>query len=222
MKGFGNILFRSYVREIPGFTVLGLLCAALTLYGAALQVGDKNLFHILYPRWPSDSLGRKTAELLTLLGGGVVAGGLLIWLTRRWIFLWLALALGWLTVGALTWCGKHLICPQCLRPSAFLAEEELPEKYPVRRGPGMPSGHSAEIALAALVFASALRDKRWSGMAAAGLAILVGLSRIWLAQHFPSQVAAGWLTGVFSFLFWDFLLFLWRYRRQCRFDVRLD
>lgn len=152
----------------------------------------------------------------------MAAGGLLIWLMRRWIFLWLALALGWLTVGVFTLCGKHLMCPQCQRPSAFLAEDALPEKYPVRRGPGMPSGHSAEIALAALVFASALRDKRWSGMAAAGLAILVGLSRIWLAQHFPSQVAAGWLTGVFSFLFWDFLLFLWRYRRQCRFDVRLD
>jgi membrane-associated phospholipid phosphatase len=191
--------------------------ASLLLLILSLLWGDIRLFFELRELKPPYTLSHS----LTLLGGGLLAVFTLLWLSRRSLFTWLAFASGWITVGLVTWSGKHLLCPSHLRPAAVLQIDPMPADYPLRYGPGMPSGHSAEAALAALALAAAYPRRRFLQLSLALLVLLIALSRIWMAQHFPSQVGAGLLVGLFAFHLWDGLLFAYRWKRQNRWDVTL-
>ena len=61
-------------------------------------------------------------------------------------------------------------------------------------GPAMPSGHTARAFAVAALLASTVRP-RW-GALALGLAAMVGISRIYLGLHWPSDVLAGALLGI--------------------------
>ncbi|RHW19478.1 PAP2 family protein [Sphingomonas gilva] len=67
----------------------------------------------------------------------------------------------------------------------------------------LPSGHAANaaavftaIALVASVIWWRRMQRRAIWSAAAIAILLVGVSRVWLAAHWPSDVAAGWLVGL--------------------------
>jgi undecaprenyl-diphosphatase len=73
----------------------------------------------------------------------------------------------------------------------------------------LPSGHTAEIfgAVTPLV----LLVRRWPVTIVLGVAAaLVGFSRIYLYQHYPSDVAFGWLFGAYSglavYTYWKHVL----------------
>jgi len=68
-------------------------------------------------------------------------------------------------------------------------------------GFGMPSGH-AQGSIVWLYAAFCLKKNRYWFLAA-GVAFLVGLSRVYLGVHFPSQVLMGWMTGILLFLFFS-------------------
>jgi undecaprenyl-diphosphatase len=57
-----------------------------------------------------------------------------------------------------------------------------------------PSGHSSNTMAILLLFAL-LAGGGWRTWAAVGLALLVGLTRIVLGVHWPSDVLGGWLIG---------------------------
>ncbi len=62
-----------------------------------------------------------------------------------------------------------------------------------------PSGHAANAMTLALALALLVAPARWrmpALAAAAAVALLVGLSRIALAVHWPTDVAAGWIAGI--------------------------
>lgn len=67
---------------------------------------------------------------------------------------------------------------------------------------GIPSGH-AQNAVALWGLAAAHIRKRWAWIAAGVIAFLIGLSRLYLAVHFPVDVLTGWLVG--GLLLWLFL-----------------
>jgi membrane-associated phospholipid phosphatase len=71
---------------------------------------------------------------------------------------------------------------------------------------GLPSGHSVSAAAVWGMIASRLKTN-WAWIAAVTIAFLVGLSRMILAVHFPTDVFAGWLIGAiilwFFMRFWD-------------------
>jgi undecaprenyl-diphosphatase len=72
----------------------------------------------------------------------------------------------------------------------------------VELDPSFPSGHASRaFALAAFV---GLRFRWRAGSAAFGFAVLVGLSRIYLGVHWPSDVVAGALLGVGLALAFEF------------------
>lgn len=57
---------------------------------------------------------------------------------------------------------------------------------------GTISAHAASMAAVATVFT--MRLKRW-GAPWVPVALLTGLSRVYVGVHYPSQVLAGWLVG---------------------------
>jgi membrane-associated phospholipid phosphatase len=61
-------------------------------------------------------------------------------------------------------------------------------------GYGLPSGHSQLAVVIWGTLAFELR-KTWSWLAALGLMILIGVSRVYLGVHFPTDVLAGWFVG---------------------------
>jgi membrane-associated phospholipid phosphatase len=59
---------------------------------------------------------------------------------------------------------------------------------------GLPSGHAQSAVGVWGMLASQIR-KRWAWVVALLLMLLVGLSRIYLGVHFPTDVLLGWLVG---------------------------
>lgn len=108
--------------------------------------------------------------------------------------------LGILTGLSLLLC--FICCNLCLKPlidrtRPWVLFEEVRRLIPDPGDPSFPSGHSANSMAAAFAILLNGAKKRY-GVAAVTLAVLIGLSRLYLGVHFPSDVAAGLLLGVLS------------------------
>lgn len=138
------------------------------------------------------------AKLATFLGTGpvvyglLIAAGLLVW--RRTRRPWpLALAVGWLAVGQLV----RLVLNRAVgrpRPPAAL-------HLVAAHGFAFPSGHTTTATmayglLAVLVVLLLPAARRWAGLGAVVLAAAVGVSRVYLGVHWPTDVLGGWALGV--------------------------
>lgn len=60
---------------------------------------------------------------------------------------------------------------------------------------GTASSHAANMSAVAFVMCATMR---WWGLPWVLLALLTGLSRIYVGVHYPSQVLLGWVCGTFS------------------------
>ena len=105
-------------------------------------------------------------------------------------------------IGAVT-IGLVSACNQALK--AFIARQrpDLLEPVVVEHGFSFPSGHAllgtvAWGILAVLVSRSRLPAGVRRGIVAAVvvLIVLIGVSRIWLGVHYPTDVLAGWTAGL--------------------------
>jgi undecaprenyl-diphosphatase len=86
-----------------------------------------------------------------------------------------------------------------------------------------PSGHSMAAAVVYLTLGALLArtTKRWHLRvaylsAALALTVLVGLSRIYLGVHYPSDVLAGWCAGALWALVWELVANLLQQRNVLR------
>lgn len=102
----------------------------------------------------------------------------------------LALALGALFTNVVL---KHLVA----RPRPWLTVEGLRFLVVEPDPNSFPSGHTCAAFSAAGAWFGAL-SKRWMGITALVLAALMGLSRLYVGVHFPSDVLAGALVGLFA------------------------
>lgn len=110
----------------------------------------------------------------------------------------LTLLIAYITSGLFTQLLKNLFHQP--RPNLYFSQLKINYNYFVEgvtlySNNSFPSGHTASAFAMATVFALLYKQKSISCLAVI-LAVLVGYSRIYLAQHFLSDVLAGALTGI--------------------------
>ena len=69
---------------------------------------------------------------------------------------------------------------------------------------GIPSGHAQHAVVIWSILATWLK-RRWAWIAAILLILFISFSRLYLGVHFPTDVLAGWLIGIF--LVWGLVRF---------------
>ncbi|MFB6262861.1 MAG: phosphatase PAP2 family protein, partial [Bradymonadaceae bacterium] len=94
-----------------------------------------------------------------------------------------------------------LVTSMALKWLLTLRRPELIRDFEPARFDSFPSGHALGAAAVYLATASILSHIDWLGsrtalVGAYALAVGVGLSRVYLGMHWPSDVLAGWALGV--------------------------
>jgi len=95
---------------------------------------------------------------------------------------------------------KRVVYPEELRPISYLSES-----FPVhqiagvemRRLHSFPSGHTTTAFTMALIMSHMINKKVWSILLPL-LALIAAYSRVYLAQHFPTDLLAGMCIGIVS------------------------
>jgi len=89
-------------------------------------------------------------------------------------------------------------------PYGFEPAVQLPDNFslendslsPISAGLSYPSGHAARATALAFVIGYALyRKSRWAGYALWAFPVIVGISRLYVMQHYPTDVVGGLLFG---------------------------
>jgi undecaprenyl-diphosphatase len=91
--------------------------------------------------------------------------------------------------------NNHLIKNLVQRPRPFVTFTDLQIIIPTPSEFSFPSGHTSSSFAAAGVFYKHLPKK--IGVPAIVLAGLIGLSRLYVGVHYPTDVIAGILMGIF-------------------------
>ena len=133
-------------------------------------------------------------EIYTALGNGgliwvMLSLGLLCWKPTRkaGAVALLALLLGFLGTNV-------LLKPLVQRPRPYTVVEDLVPLLTSRDPNSFPSGHTCAAFAAGLTWAYTLPDRRARKFAVV-LAVCMGLSRLYVGVHYPSDVLVGALVG---------------------------
>jgi membrane-associated phospholipid phosphatase len=97
---------------------------------------------------------------------------------------------------------KRVVYPDELRPIVYLSENfpvHVIEGINMKRVHSFPSGHATTAFAIALLIAYMINKKIWS-FVLPFFALLAGYSRVYLAQHFLTDVLAGMCAGIVSAL----------------------
>lgn len=139
-------------------------------------------------------------QYVTYLGDGLIYIPIVLYclfLNRRFLVPVLA-AIVICTV--LTHFLKRIVFPDELRPVSLEVEKVIIHKIegvPLHRQHSFPSGHTSTAFTMALLLASIMKRKIWAYILPM-VAFLVGYSRVYLAQHFVTDVTVGMLIGIVS------------------------
>lgn len=186
-----------------------VVIAALVATGRPLAIDPAILAALRDPADPSRSIGPLWLAIfmrdITALGGFsclavaiLLIAGYLLASRRTMLAFWLLIATG--SGVAFSNALKHLFGRA--RPDVV---PHLTDVYST----SFPSSHALNAAMIWLTLGFALAaanpapaTRRYILTMATLLPILVGLSRLWLGVHWPSDVAAGWAAGAFWALLW--------------------
>lgn len=114
----------------------------------------------------------------------------------------------------LTQTAKILIFTESLRPTALILEKNLMHTVKgvtLHSNHSFPSGHTTTAFCVYLLACLFIRQK-WVVPIGFIMALLVGYSRVYLAQHFPLDVGAGMITAVATLLICTPLQDKWKKR----------
>ncbi|MFL5772562.1 MAG: phosphatase PAP2 family protein [Flavisolibacter sp.] len=152
----------------------------------------------------------------TYLGDGIIwipLFGYVLLFKRDYL---VAVLSGLIICTILTQVLKKVVFPDDYRPIVLLSDKvrTIPG-YFMNRAHSFPSGHTSTAFTLALLMAFIVKKDIWVYFFPL-IAFFVGYSRVYLAQHFVTDVFAGMLTGIVSSCF--ALLIYEKYRRRKRSD----
>lgn len=172
----------------------------ITLFPLVLIPKDQSLLFINGFHSPARDLFFKN---LTWLGEGFMIFCciiILLFLRIRWFFIF---SIGLLIHIFLIQINKQYFFNDVYRPSVYMqwvCKDHLlhfVEGIKIRREVSFPSGHTTGASFAASFVALVIKNKRVSFYLAL-LAICIGISRVYLAQHFVIDIYFGFLFGIIS------------------------
>jgi undecaprenyl-diphosphatase len=195
--------------------LLGLLLAVTLLAWlavlAAARIGSPRLHSLdnqillalRHPDDPSIPIGPPwllaAAREITALGSATV---LILLIFSVVGYLWLEQRYGILTLVAVSSFGGMMLSWLLKGQFGRMRPSVVPHLVPVS-SPSFPSGHSLLSAVVYLtlgvLLARATSDRRaktYFIALAATITVLIGLSRIYLGVHYPSDVLGGWVVGL--------------------------
>jgi len=170
------------------FLIAGLFVLATTNYG------DVVLYINQFSRMEWD----RAVDWITRIGLGstavIVAIGFALYKLRYTLMILFNLAL----VGIVTGIFKNLLFPNVVRPLKYFEPEafhRMVRLFDYNLLHSFPSGHSMTI-FAMMSLLAYFADKKYAGVLFVYVAVIVGLTRIYLLQHFFIDVLAGSLLGL--------------------------
>ena len=185
------------IKEHKGFALFGLLFAIFLLTGAlALFFLLKGDIAIFINQEISNPCLDKFFIHYTMLGMGVVfffAVVLLGFYKMYYTFIGFIILI---MNGLLTYLFKQLLFKGMPRPTKFLDTEQLRilENFDYHSMNSFPSGHTI-TAFAMFSLFTFVADKKLLSVLFFAMALFVGISRIYLLQHFFMDVYAGSILG---------------------------
>lgn len=163
-----------------------------------LSLGKNGAFQLINSN--NSPIADQFFKYFTHYGDGImwVPLGLVCFFYRRKYFI--AVVAGVLISTIIAQFLKRVVYPDELRPISYLSET-----FPVHQIDGVemrkihsfPSGHATTAFTMALIMAHMINKKFWSVILPL-LATLAGYSRVYLGQHFPTDVLAGMCIGIIS------------------------
>ena len=157
-------------------------------------------------------------EYWTYLGDGMIWIPLFVYvfLFRRDYFV--AVLTGLIICTFLTQFLKKVVFPNDFRPIVILANKvRVIPGYYINRLNSFPSGHTSTAFTLALLLAFIAKKNFWIYFFPF-VAFFVGYSRVYLAQHFVTDVFAGMMTGIVSSCL--ALLVYEQFRRKTKKEVK--
>ena len=139
-------------------------------------------------------------KYFTHYGDGVMWAplGIYCFFYRRKYFI--AVVAGVLISTILAQFLKRVVYPDELRPISYLSEffpVHVVDGVMMRKAHSFPSGHTTTAFAMALIMAYMINNKTWSVIFPL-FALLAGYSRVYLAQHFLTDIFAGMCIGIVS------------------------
>ncbi len=156
--------------------------------------GDLTVFHLLNgagPGWMDWIFRGLSSKAFDFAAAGVATLLLILKLRRKAIP---TVVMAWLALGITDGIGAWLLKPlfQRTRPCYALEIGTFRQLLPAGHSGSMPSLHAANAFAFALLLAL-----QWPalGIPSLALALLIGISRIYVGVHWPSDVVAGAIWG---------------------------
>lgn len=163
-----------------------------------LTLGKTGVFQLINSN--HHAIADQFFKYFTHYGDGVMWAplGIYCFLYRRKYFI--AVVAGVLISTILAQFLKRVVYPDELRPLSYLSETfpvHVVDGVIMRKVHSFPSGHTTTAFAMALIMAYIINRKAWSVILPL-LASLAGYSRVYLAQHFPTDIFAGMCIGIVS------------------------